>query len=94
MVFDQPMNRASVEAAFEVSPPVEGTFSWPDDRTVQFKPKQPLDRDKVYVATIKTDAKSAAGLSLTAPLRFKFATVGFLEVAQVIPAPNTREVET
>jgi len=94
LVFDQPMNRASVEAAFEVSPPVEGTFSWPDDRTVQFKPKQPLDRDKVYVATIKADAKSAAGLSLTAPLRFKFATVGFLEVAQVIPAPNTREVET
>jgi len=93
LVFDQPMDKGSVEAAFKVSPPVAGTFSWPDDETVQFKPASPLDRNMTYEAVVGAGARSAAGLSLAAPLRFRFSTVGFLEVAQVLPAPDTQEAE-
>ncbi|MGC9335970.1 MAG: Ig-like domain-containing protein, partial [Anaerolineae bacterium] len=33
ITFDQPMDMASVEAAFSVEPPIQGTFSWSEDST-------------------------------------------------------------
>jgi hypothetical protein len=37
--FDKPMDRASVETAFAISPKIGGTFKWSDDSTaVQFVP--------------------------------------------------------
>jgi hypothetical protein len=38
-------------------------------------------------------AKGADGLPLDAPVRFRFATAGFLEVGQVIPADGAADVQ-
>ncbi len=36
--FDQPMDRAAVEQSFRVEPAASGSFQWPDDRTLVWKP--------------------------------------------------------
>ncbi len=91
--FDGPMDKPSVEAAFSVQPAVPGSFSWPDPATVQFKPGATLERAAQYTVTIKSTAKNSAGLALPEPVSFKADTVGFLEVTQVLPAPDAVDAE-
>ncbi len=91
--FDSPMNRNTVEAAFAIAPQVKGTFNWPDDSTLVFKPETPFERASRYTVTIGTGAQSAAGLALAKETTFKADTVGFLEVTQVLPAPDTQDAD-
>lgn len=91
--FDQAMDRASVQTAFESDPPLTGTFTWPDDRTVEFQPSSPLERASRYAITIDKTAKSAAGLTLPEAVTLNVDTVGFLEVTQVLPAPGTADAD-
>ncbi|MCC7357984.1 MAG: Ig-like domain-containing protein [Anaerolineales bacterium] len=91
--FDNAMDKGSVEAAFQVDPAVAGSFAWPDPATVQFKPAQPLERAARYTVTLAASARSTAGLALAEPVSFNADTVGFLEVTQVLPAPDTAGVE-
>ena len=93
LVFDRAMDRTSVEAAFRFSPDVKGDFEWADERTVRFKPARDLKRDVEYQATLGPQAKAADGNPLDGAYRFRFRTVGYLAVAQVIPAPDTQDVE-
>ncbi len=92
LVFDQPMDRASVEAAFRIEPKVEGTFSWPDPVTLVFTPKDQWKRATRYRVKLEPTAKSAEGLPLKEEVEFTFATVGYLEVAQVMPEPGARDI--
>lgn len=91
--FDQPMNRGSVEGAFSIEPAVAGQLEWADDQTVLFKPTGQFDRQTRYDVTIAESAKSAAGLVAEMPFAFRFQTVGFLEVSQVLPADGTEQVD-
>lgn len=91
--FDNPMDKASVEAAFSLDPAVPGDFEWPDPATVAFRPAQPLERAARYTVTLAGTARSTAGLALLEPISFNADTVGFLEVTQVLPAPDTTAVE-
>ncbi|MCJ7739658.1 MAG: Ig-like domain-containing protein, partial [Anaerolineae bacterium] len=93
LVFDRAMERRSVEAAFRLRPAVGGSFEWPDERTVRFVPKQELKRDTSFKVTLDASAMSVDGSSLAADYGFRFETVGYLEVAQVVPAPDTADVE-
>ncbi|HID65352.1 MAG TPA: hypothetical protein EYP49_21755, partial [Anaerolineae bacterium] len=93
IAFDQPMDRASVEAAFSIEPEVEGRFSW-EKNDLLFTPAEPLERGASYRVTVSESARSAAGLPLKEPVTFAFRTVGYLEVADVQPAPDTKEVES
>lgn len=93
LVFDQPMDPASTEAAFSIEPAVAGAFSWPDPATLVFAPRAGWERATRYWVKLDTAAKSAAGLSLREEVDFTFATVGYLEVTQVIPEPGTADVE-
>ena len=38
VVFDRPMDQAAVEKSFRVEPLASGSFQWPDDRTLVWKP--------------------------------------------------------
>jgi uncharacterized protein YfaS (alpha-2-macroglobulin family) len=87
------MDRPSVEAAFSLNPAVAGAFAWPDQATLQFQPAVALERATRYVVTIADTARNTAGLALPEPLSFNADTVGFLEVTQVLPAPDTVGVE-
>ncbi len=91
--FDQPMDKPSVEAAFSINPKVDGKFTWLDNATVRFTPNAQLERATRYAVTIGISAKSAAGIILKDPYTFNADTVGFLEVTQVLPAPDTQQVD-
>jgi uncharacterized protein YfaS (alpha-2-macroglobulin family) len=60
--FNQPMNRASVEAAFRlIAPdglPISGTFQWQNNYTAIFKPATRLDYDGIYRVQVAKGALS------------------------------------
>lgn len=91
--FDAPMDQPSVESAFAIQPAVSGQFEWPDPATVTFRPAASLERAARYVVTIGAEARNIAGLALPEPVSFNADTVGFLEVTQVLPAPETSAAE-
>ena len=93
LTFDQPMDRAATEAAFSIEPAVAGTFSWPDATTLVFRPRGGWERATRYRVKIDISAKSSAGLPLRQEVELSFATVGYLEVTQVIPEPDAQEIE-
>jgi len=92
LVFDRPMDRASVQGAFALFPSVAGSFSWPDDRTVRFRPAADWPRETAFSVTVATEAKDPSGQRLSESYRFAFRTVGYLVVTQVIPASGTEKV--
>ena len=95
LVFDQPMDAESVEEAFTIEPAVVGKFEWPSPRTMLFEPAgKGFDRATRYTVTVQDQARSEEDLALESPVQFRFATVGFLEVAAVQPAGDTVEVAT
>lgn len=93
LIFDRAMDRASVEAAFSLSPSVEGVFEWADERTLRWKPLVPWARDAAYEIRLTTAAQDGEGRSIRAEYTFRFRTVGYLEVTQVIPAAGTEDTE-
>ncbi|MGC9332989.1 MAG: Ig-like domain-containing protein [Anaerolineae bacterium] len=93
LTFDQPMDRAAVEAALNISPTVEGQLDWLDDRTVAFVPEAGLQRGARYRVTLHDTAENTEGTRLAEPISFDFGTVGYLEVSQVMPAPDSEELD-
>ena len=93
LVFDQAMDKTSVEAAFSLEPAVKGKFDWPDERTLRFTPATAWKRGTQYRVSLATSARSTAGLALEAEYTFRFSTVGYLEVSQVQPADGSEEVD-
>ena len=96
LIFDRPMDRNSVERSLVVSvdggEALDGDFDWATDRAVYYKPRG-LARDTRYHLYLGQDAKSQDGAPLDGAFRFKFSTVGFLEVTQTIPADDSTDVE-
>jgi uncharacterized protein YfaS (alpha-2-macroglobulin family) len=93
LVFDRAMDRAAVESAFSLSPSIAGQIQWPDARTLRFKPAQALPRNALYDVTLGQAARAADGAPLNGAFQFRFATAGFLEVGQVIPANGAQDVQ-
>ncbi len=94
IVFDQPMERDSVEKAFAIEPgaSVDGVFEWADDRTLQFTLNDGFERGQRYKVRVIESAKSQAGLEMQRPFELRFSAIGFLEVTNVQPADETGEV--
>ncbi len=92
ITFDQPMDQASVEQAFSIAPLLEGSFSWPDARTVSFLPQGGWPRATTYEVTIDVSAAAANGLRLEDPYMFEAQTIGALAVATVVPEPGAEGV--
>ncbi len=93
LTFDQPMDQASVEAAFSISPTVEGGFRWSDDRTVAFVPDANLARGQRYEVQVAETARNAEGERLEEAIAFDLNTVGYLKVAQVMPAAGSEDLD-
>ena len=55
--FNQPMERASVEAAWNPSPAIAGQFVWVDDATLTFTPSDPLEVGASLNIKFETGAK-------------------------------------
>jgi hypothetical protein len=75
LLFDQPMDRASVEGALSIDPPLAGTFEWSADNEVSFVPVQPgLLRGVAYTAVLSPSARSMSGTPIEKPLQWSFNT--------------------
>jgi len=94
LFFDQPMDQTATVNAFRIDPPVAGSFTWLDEETLRFTPSQPFERATEYTVTIDQTAQSVDGRALQEPIELPFQTVGYLEVSQVVPAPDAGGVET
>lgn len=92
IVFDREMDQQAVGGALAISPQIAGTFAWSDARTVSFRPEKPWNRNAVYDVVLGQAAKASDGAQLASPYQFRFATTGYLEVAQVIPAPSSSDI--
>jgi alpha-2-macroglobulin len=97
--FDQPMNQASVERAFQIQASgaddtVTGELSWPEPDTLVFTPEARLARNENYRVLIGTRATGRNGQRLQDPVELMFQTTGFLEVAQIIPPDGSDGIDT
>ncbi len=63
VTFSKDMDKASVQAAFSISPSIPGSFSW-SGRTMTFAPTNPLADGSVYTATVGSSAVDATGKTL------------------------------
>jgi subtilisin family serine protease len=65
VTFNRPMNRASVENAFSIQPPIAGVFAWTnEDRSFAFHHDTPFDSATNYVVRIAGTAQDAVGGTL------------------------------
>ncbi len=93
LVFSEPMDRASVEANLRVIPAVAGRFAWEaGDRIVRFLPQTPWRPDTEYEVRLE-NAWARNGHPLARPVAFRFRTASPLVVAEVIPAPDARDMD-
>ncbi len=91
--FNQPMNRASVEAALTLDKG-QGIFTWLDDATVTFTPQQPLPANSPIRFNLETSASATNGLALLNNQIFDFSTPGGLSITQTLPAPSASDIRT
>jgi hypothetical protein len=91
--FNQPMNRASVEAALKMDKG-EGIYTWIDDSTLTFTPLQPLPADSPVTFTLATGATAANGLVLLETWSAGFFTAPALAVTQTLPAADGEDIRT
>ncbi|MBD3163376.1 MAG: T9SS type A sorting domain-containing protein [Candidatus Eisenbacteria bacterium] len=91
--FNNPMDHASTEAAFALTPDVPGggTWTWSEaDRRATFQPAQYLDPQTVYAVELQRDAMDVQGRNLATVASWYFET-GTLADA---PADDARAVAT
>ncbi|MEM7030931.1 MAG: Ig-like domain-containing protein [Chloroflexota bacterium] len=99
LFFDRPMNQDTVadaltlQLAAETPVPVSGKITWLTEQGLRFTPTDKLARDKTFDVILTQDALGLNDVPLREPYTFRFMSAGFLEVAQMIPAPASTDVE-
>ncbi|MCG2785209.1 MAG: Ig-like domain-containing protein [Anaerolineae bacterium] len=91
--FNQPMQRASVEAALKMDKG-DGIYTWIDDSTLTFTPLQPLPADSAVTFTLAPGATAANGLARLEPWSITFNTTPALSVTQTLPAAEAEDIRT
>ena len=75
ITFDRPMDQTSVEAAFGITPTVEGNFSWDENKLIFTPETRHFANETTYEVVLTTDALSASGEPvLTEPYGWSFRT--------------------
>ena len=73
--FDLPMDTASTNAAFHLTPATQGVITWSDgNKYFTFKPSLPYLKAAEYMVTLSKTAKTIWGIELAGELSFKFLT--------------------
>ncbi len=93
LYFNQPMRRATVEAALSLQPALSGKFDWRDDTTLVFQPTEPMLPESGITFTLNTGAQAANGLALLQPVSLQYRTVGYLRLTQALPEPGAYDVD-
>lgn len=86
--FNQPMQRASVEAALKVEPGQAGRFEWIDDATLRYRLSSPLKPGADLRFTLNAAAKAVNGLPLAQPVQVNYRSGDALKLAEQLPKPG------
>ncbi len=87
--FNWDMDVASTEAAFTITPAVEGTFTWEDTNyRLIFTPEDAYATDTEYTVTIKGSAQHGGGTEMGEDFSFKFATTSRNHLNALIMWPS------
>lgn len=89
--FNQPMNRASVEAALKLENG-SAIFTWIDDETLTLTSAAPLPPDAMIRFSLAPGALAANGLAALEAQTFDFMVGGALRLTQTLPADGASEV--
>ncbi len=89
--FNQPMDRASVEAAIQGNPALNGSFSWKDDFSLTFTPSQPWPPNTAVNVTLGASAASSDGLTFDQPVELSYQTANYLHLVQSLPEQQSVE---
>lgn len=73
VTFSRPMDKASTEEAFSISPSAKGKFSWSNNSLV-FNPTEDLKYTTTYKITISTKAKDNVGNKISSSYSWSFTT--------------------
>lgn len=90
--FNQPMDRASVEAAWVADPVGGGDFFWADDATLTFKPNQPLETGATLKVGVNPGARTASGVAFTDAKSFSFSVAKALNPRQFLPDDGSVDI--
>jgi uncharacterized protein YfaS (alpha-2-macroglobulin family) len=93
LYFNQPMQRASVEAALSLEPSLAGRYTWRDDSTLTFTPNLALSPNTSLTINISTAALSAKGMALLQPVSLTYSTSPYLGLLQSLPTDGSTEVD-
>ncbi len=85
VVFEQEMDRMSVEESFSVSPAIDGVISWKDDKTFTYTPNSDLPKETEYTVKFAADMKNKYGGKTEEDITFKFTTIGKVSVKSISP---------
>lgn len=89
--FNQGMNKASVESAFSGLP--AGAFTWTDEATLVFTPAEAYTPNSKLDINIANTIQSASGFGIAEPLQLSYAVADYLRATNLLPKPNTTDVE-
>jgi hypothetical protein len=94
--FSEAMNKATVDAAFSISPAVAGTALWDGTDTLRtFQPSAPLAPSTQYTVTVGVGARDRTGNALASPFSFTFTTAAAADTTRptvVSTSPDNGEL--
>jgi DNA-binding beta-propeller fold protein YncE len=74
ITFSEPMDTASVRAAFGIAPAISGTFAWNGQNVVKFTMSKIMAVNRAYTVTVSTGARDLAGNQMAASFSWSFTT--------------------
>jgi len=93
IVFEQPMDRESVESRFSIAPGVEGTVGWEDERTFLFTPGNGFPKETEYRIAFEPGMRNVYGGVTEKELAFEFETIGKVKVLGISPLNGTYKLD-
>ncbi len=92
VVFSEPVDRASAQAALSIAPTVPGSFSW-SGTTLVFTPTDTLPIETDFTVRLAAGTRDLAGNRMSQPAApFRFRTVGRPSVVSTAPADGDQRV--
>lgn len=87
--FSEAMSTKETERYLSVTPAVNGTWTWQDEKTLVLKSQNPLSHAAHYALVIKAGLPDAKGGFLDKETSFTFSTIGYVSVSAFSPANHT-----
>jgi alpha-2-macroglobulin len=93
LFFNQPLNCDTAKSAFTITPAVAGSVSCNDsDSSLRFAPSEALQRATSYTVTVSGGVQGQDGATLAEPFSLQFNSLGYLNIADVLPTDGSTEV--